>query len=231
MGRSQTVTGPYLDRDGKDMEAGGGTLFLGSVSDNGSGRLCDDEIGPGHFGLLHDGGRDWVSFHEEWARDRNGATTVNILPLAWDSDGWPRAVLEPGPYKLISNLATHDLVTPAGENLQTGPDTGASAQKWTLEYQGDGFYSIIEAASHKALTVVDPRGAPGSLVATAAFTKQPGQLWYLRQNDNGTYTLLPKSGGQSVALDVGGCNSSDGVPIGIWTTNDQPCQEWSFHAR
>ncbi len=238
MGRSKVVTGPYLDKDGKDMQDGGGTLFLGSVFDNGSGRPCDDEVGPGHFGLLHDTDGDWVSYHEEWARDKNGATTMNLNKLAWDSDGWPRVVLDPGPYKLTVNLPTHDLAsvvkdaTAAGSALQTWPDEGGNAQRWTLNDQGDGYYSLIGAVSHKALTVVDAAAAkPGSTVQIAPFAKRPGQLWLLRQNDDGTYTLLPKNGGGAVVLEVGGNNPADGVKIGLWTDNDLPCQRWSFHLR
>ncbi|MBV9850677.1 MAG: family 43 glycosylhydrolase [Armatimonadetes bacterium] len=237
MGRSRTVTGPYLDKDGKDMHDGGGTLFLGSVYDNGSGRLCDDEVGPGHFGILHDRDGDWVSFHEEWARDNGGATTLNLLRLAWDGDGWARPVLDPGPYKIVVNLATHDLAsvvkdsTADGSSLHTWPDAGGDAQKWTLHYQGDGYYSLIGVRSRKALTVADSPARPGAKVTIAPFAERDGQFWYLRQNDNGTYTLLPKSGGRSVALDVGDCNPADGTPIGLWTANGLPCQEWSFHVR
>jgi arabinan endo-1,5-alpha-L-arabinosidase len=235
MGRSRTVTGPYLDRTGKDMHDGGGTLFLGSLSDNGTGRLCDDEVGPGHFGLLHDTDGDWVSFHEEWARDKDGATTVNLLRLAWDSDGWPRAVLDPGPYRLVTNLATHDLATvthaASGFDLHTQPDGGGSAQEWTLHYQGDGCYSLTDTVSHKALTVIDDTARPGSNVTIAPFAGRDSQLWLLRQNDNGTYTLLPRNGGLSVALDVSGCSPADGTRIGLWKTNSMPCQEWSFHIR
>jgi arabinan endo-1,5-alpha-L-arabinosidase len=47
VGRSATIAGPYLDKDGKDLLQGGGTLLLGS-----SGRF----IGPGHAGLFTESG-------------------------------------------------------------------------------------------------------------------------------------------------------------------------------
>ena len=43
VGRSRNPTGPYVDRAGRPMAEGGGTLFLGR-----EGRF----IGPGHAGLL-----------------------------------------------------------------------------------------------------------------------------------------------------------------------------------
>jgi len=90
VGRSKSVTGPYVDEDGVDMVKGGGSLFLGSVTNKHDGQPYDDEVGPGHAGILHDKDGDWLSCHYEWAKDRDGKTTVNVLPLTWDVDGWPR---------------------------------------------------------------------------------------------------------------------------------------------
>lgn len=232
LGRSKGVTGPYLDKAGKSMMEGGGTLFLGSVTDNGSGRPPDDEVGPGHVGILHDADGDWVSTHEEWARDKNGATTVNIQKLAWDSDGWPRAVLDPGPYKITSFLATHDVLTTAlgKDPLQTWPDKNSPGQSWTLGDQGDGFYRLL-GRDGKALSVAGDPTKPGAAVEFAPFQKRDAQLWYFAQNEDGTYTLLPKSSGKSLALDVGGCSLNDGARIGLWTSLGNDCQKWQLHKR
>lgn len=82
MGRSRSVTGPYLDHTGLDMMLGGGTLFIGS-----GGRV----IGPGHFGLLDLGdGVQKFSMHWEADLDRGGASVLDIRPLLW-RDGWPAA--------------------------------------------------------------------------------------------------------------------------------------------
>lgn len=82
MGRSRTVTGPYLDNMGVDMIQGGGKLFLGS-----SGRF----VGPGHFGRLDfGGGVEKFSCHYEADLDRGGRSVLDIRPLMW-RDGWPVA--------------------------------------------------------------------------------------------------------------------------------------------
>jgi arabinan endo-1,5-alpha-L-arabinosidase len=82
MGRSRSVTGPFIDNMGIDMLKGGGKLFLGS-----NGR----QIGPGHFGLL-DLGDDVEKFscHYEADLDRGGASVLDIRPLLW-REGWPVA--------------------------------------------------------------------------------------------------------------------------------------------
>ena len=82
VGRSDRITGPYLDRDGKDLRDGGGTLVLGSDRDRGF-------IGPGHPGIVADAdGREWLSFHFYDAA-QNGRATFGMRPLSWGADGWP----------------------------------------------------------------------------------------------------------------------------------------------
>ena len=229
MGRSRSVTGPYLDKVGKDMEEGGGTLFLGSVGDNGSGRPIDDEVGPGHAGILEDTDGPYVSYHEEWARDRGGKTTLNLSKLAWDTDGWPRLVLDPGPCQLVSALATHGIAAGVGTVVQTLP-TGGPGRQWTLGYLGDGFYRLVNAAG-KALSVSGDTAKTSAPIQVMPYQGRTGQQWYLQQNDDGTWTLLSKSSGKTLALDVTGCSLNDGTPLEQWTANGLDCQKWSFRAR
>ena len=237
MGRSRTVTGPYLDKSGQDMQDGGGTLFLGSVPDNGSGRPPDDEVGPGHAGILADADGDHVSYHEEWARDHGGKTTLNLSRLAWDRDGWPRLVLDPGPYELVSALATHPVAeaargaTRAGTAVRTWFPTGGLGQRWTLRYLGDGYYRMVNAASGKALEVGGDAAKPGAPAQVAPVGSGDGQRWYLQQNDDGTWTLLSKSSGKALALAVSGCSPADGTPLEQGTGGGTGCRKWSFRAR
>ena len=80
VGRAEKITGPYVDRDGKDLNEGGGTLLLGSH---------DDFIGPGHPSIFRDGeGRFWLACHFYDAANRGRATFV-LRRLTWDADGWP----------------------------------------------------------------------------------------------------------------------------------------------
>lgn len=79
VGRSDKITGPYRDREGKDMIGGGGTLVIGSVG---------QFIGPGHAGIVSDGVQEWFSFHY-YDGDYRGRPTLGIRKLRWDKDGWP----------------------------------------------------------------------------------------------------------------------------------------------
>ena len=82
VGRSKSVTGPYLDNLGNDMLKGGGKLVVAA-----SGRF----VGPGHFGLMDLGdGAEKFSCHYEADLDRSGRSVLDIRPLLWQ-DGWPVA--------------------------------------------------------------------------------------------------------------------------------------------
>ena len=87
VGRARTITGPYLDRDGKPMTDGGGTLFLASDA---------QRIGPGHFGRVVDYDApssvpERFSIHYEADLTRNDRSVLDIRPLSWSPDGWPIA--------------------------------------------------------------------------------------------------------------------------------------------
>lgn len=79
IGRSRSITGPYLDKEGKDLLASGGTLLLGSQA---------PMVGPGHAGIVREGHREWLSFHF-YNAEENGMPTLGIRPITWDRDGWP----------------------------------------------------------------------------------------------------------------------------------------------
>jgi len=80
VGRSRAVTGPYSDRAGQPMSAGGGTLLLA-----GKGRYR----GPGGESIALDGGRFLLVHHYYDAKD-NGTSKLQINPLRWSKDGWPQ---------------------------------------------------------------------------------------------------------------------------------------------
>ncbi|GAA3814403.1 arabinan endo-1,5-alpha-L-arabinosidase [Sphaerisporangium flaviroseum] len=77
VGRSTSVTGPYVDRNGVAMTSGGGTEILA-----GHGSIH----GPGHQAILADSDADVLVYH--YYAD-NGAARLGINLLAYDSAGWP----------------------------------------------------------------------------------------------------------------------------------------------
>ncbi len=85
VGRSSSLTGPYVDRDGRDLKEGGGDLLLqGSPS----------WVGPGHNAIVtDDDGTDWLIYHAaprsqpslpSGIQNRKGM----IDKISW-TNGWP----------------------------------------------------------------------------------------------------------------------------------------------
>jgi arabinan endo-1,5-alpha-L-arabinosidase len=85
VGRSKTVTGPYVDKAGVDLLHGGGSVFLATTN----GPL----IGPGHAGILNAQGKEWFTSDFEGDLRMGGKATLAIMPLRWNADGWPEAIV------------------------------------------------------------------------------------------------------------------------------------------
>ncbi|GIJ75041.1 family 43 glycosylhydrolase [Virgisporangium ochraceum] len=77
VGRSTSVTGPYVDRNGTAMTSGGGTQVLA-----GHGSIH----GPGHQAVLADTDGDVLVYHYY---ANNGASLLGINRIGYDSAGWP----------------------------------------------------------------------------------------------------------------------------------------------
>jgi arabinan endo-1,5-alpha-L-arabinosidase len=84
VGRSMSVTGPYLDMTGKPLAEGGGTELLVANS---------RWLGPGGESVLRGRwGKDLIVFHAYDAK--NGKPSLQISTIDW-SGGSPHAALEP----------------------------------------------------------------------------------------------------------------------------------------
>ncbi len=78
VGRSESITGPYIDRDGVSMMAGGGTQVTFPT---------DRWRGPGHNGILQEDGVDYIVYHA-YDAEAAGTPTMHIDRLVWTDDGW-----------------------------------------------------------------------------------------------------------------------------------------------
>ncbi|MBT0671367.1 arabinan endo-1,5-alpha-L-arabinosidase [Novosphingobium profundi] len=86
MGRSRTVTGPYLGKDGSALMEGGGSILLRADLEE-----KQRFRGPGHVGAFTDAdGTTYLVYHA-YDREHDGAPTLRIAPLVWGKDGWPVA--------------------------------------------------------------------------------------------------------------------------------------------
>ncbi|WP_433131114.1 family 43 glycosylhydrolase [Micromonospora sp. CA-240977] len=77
VGRSASPTGPFVDRNGRDLLSGGGTQVLAS-----HGSIH----GPGHQAFLADADGDYLFYH--YYAD-NGASLLGINRIGYDAAAWP----------------------------------------------------------------------------------------------------------------------------------------------
>jgi hypothetical protein len=212
VGRSPSITGPFLDRNGVDLRNGGGTLFL-----EGTGKFT----GPGHVGILSEGGKDWFSYHyydagayAPWY-GAFGAANFDLQPLAWTADGWP--------------AFTNDWS--AGYRFQ------ADARDDGGQYYGllrGGAVVTNDATRGRGLRLAGAGQAvhlpPGVAFARtfAAVVKWDGGNAWQRIFDFGTDTsryvmLTPAAGNGRLTchLKTGGAvqalEASSALPVGVWT--------------
>lgn len=81
VGRSTTVTGPYLDQAGVSLMSGGGTLLV---------KGNDSWSAPGHNSVIVYENRTYNVYHALAAPSgSNGQATLRIAEIVWDANGWP----------------------------------------------------------------------------------------------------------------------------------------------
>ncbi len=78
VGRSENVTGPYLDKEGKPMIEGGGSLVIEGN---------DNYAGVGHNSTYTFDGKDYLIFHAYDVKDE-GHSKLKIREIKWENN-WP----------------------------------------------------------------------------------------------------------------------------------------------
>jgi len=79
VGRSKSVKGPYLDRNGVDMAKGGGSIVIQGDK---------DWAGLGHNSAYTFGGKDYMVLHAYESAD-GFKQKLKVLEMRWDKDAWP----------------------------------------------------------------------------------------------------------------------------------------------
>ena len=166
IGRSRSITGPYLDRDGVDLRFNGGTIFAA-----GSG----PEIGPGQFAQYTLNGQERFSYHFYLT---NGQSRHGGRLIEWGADDWPKAVFPATVPRGIYRLRKQGTLRLAVRNESTDPATeahieqdsraGRPSQNWLLDPHtspaGDTYYTIQNVATGFYLDVADGHREEGDFI-------------------------------------------------------------------
>lgn len=193
VGRSESVTGPYLDREGQDMYGGGGTILL---EDHGA------VVGPGGQSVFG----DYLAFHYYDASNEEIPyfPTLGIQRLDW-VDGWPvtdqrvalpTVVAGPGDVAVTPGSAATFTTTATGipspvAEWETSTDGGTTwtdvaEQPRTVLTGAAAAGDEVEAGGLAAAAATD-RVASSTLELAAAGAEQDGTLVRARvTNAHGT---------------------------------------------
>lgn len=79
VGRSRHITGPYVDRAGKNMNEGGGSLLI---------KGNKNWVGLGHNSAYTWDGKDYLVLHAYETADKY-LQKLKILNIYWDKERWP----------------------------------------------------------------------------------------------------------------------------------------------
>lgn len=79
VGRSKNVMGPYIDKEGKPLNEGGGTLLI---------QGNENWYGAGHNSAYTFDGKDYIFFHAYDVKDK-GISKLRVSEIVWDDEFWP----------------------------------------------------------------------------------------------------------------------------------------------
>jgi beta-xylosidase len=162
VGRSESITGPFVDRDGVSLQNGGGTLVLATEG---------NFIGPGHAAIFTDEGIDWFGYHY-YDGNAGGASRYNHRTIYWDSEGWPviggiapipgdynnDGTVNAADYVLYRNLSETESLLPNRNPALNGPIGQDDYDFWLANFGN----SFANAAGLGTAAVPEP--ASGALV-------------------------------------------------------------------
>jgi arabinan endo-1,5-alpha-L-arabinosidase len=223
VGRSTSVTGPYTDRAGVEMLAGGGTEVL---------RGYNEFRGPGGGDVY---GKLYV--HHYYDRDDNGLPKLSVRPITW-AGGWP-SLGDPrsgsreighGPayLRLVSRVDGSVIANPAcgyeGADIRLAPPSaGDPCQEWRADERRGGSVSLDNRFSNKVAEVAACVDAEGARVAQ----------WGWLDNDCQVYRFVPAAAGWSAiqsrlagrVLQGAGCGGA-GSAVQTATATGATCQQF-----
>ena len=101
--------------------------------------------------------------------------------------------------------------------------------RFRLEYVGDGYYRIYEATSGLAMEVIDDNSNylfDNKNVVLNEKKNSRGQYWKIRQNTDGTFSIINKLSGYYLNVNNGSTDDATNVQLKMY--NNTSAQKWYF---
>ncbi|HYN94082.1 MAG TPA: family 43 glycosylhydrolase, partial [Pilimelia sp.] len=226
VGRSRSITGPYVDRAGVAMMAGGGTELL---------RSYNEFRGPGHGDVYSQGGVDWFPHHYYDAED-NGLPRLSVRRITW-AGGWPTLgdpltgssrVGHGGAYFTVVNRASGAVVENAGcgyegADIRLAARTDSACQQWRLDNWADSYLSVLNRFSNKVAEVAACVNTDGARVAQWGWLNNDCQKFRVAATEQGWSRIANRLAGRVLTpADCGGAGAA--VQLSTWA--ETACQQF-----
>ena len=222
VGRSKKATGPYTDRAGVSMMAGGGTELL---------RGYNRFRGTGHGDVFSVGGVDRFAHHYYDATD-GGRPKLSVRPITWTA-GWPalgdplsgnRGVGHGNAYlSIVDRASGAALANPTcgyeGADVRLDVASPETCRQWRPEERGDGWSSLLNRQSNKVVEVAACVDADGARVAQWGWLDNDCQKFRFARTELGWSRIENKIAGRVLA----GCA---GAAVQTVTYTGAACQQF-----
>ncbi|RTQ48153.1 T9SS type A sorting domain-containing protein [Hymenobacter gummosus] len=224
VGRSTSITGPYLDRNGVDMNRNGGTTLIATQG---------NYVGPGHVGLFIEGGANYLT-HHYYDSNQNGRARLSVGNLGWDAAAWPfitRDWVAAGRYTLTNQNSgllwdAWGCTGAQGQAIAQGTAAGLTCQQWNLTPVGNGEYRITSAVgAGLAADVIGNSPNNGAKLNLYPYSGAANQRFKIERSNNG-YVLASVNGNRVV--EVPACATTAGVQLALYDYLGNACQKWTI---
>jgi arabinan endo-1,5-alpha-L-arabinosidase len=228
VGRSTSLAGPYVDRDGVAMLAGGGTDLL---------RGYNEFRGPGGGDVFSDGHADYFAHHYYDTED-GGAPKLSVRRISW-ADGWPslgdplsgssRVGHGNAYFTVVNRSSGAAMDNPTcgyeGADIRLSAPSASTCQQWRPEDRGGGYVSLLNRQSNKVAEVAACVNADGARVALWGWLNNDCQMFRSVATDNGWSRIENRLAGR--VLEAAGCGGA-GSAVQAFTWLGNACQQFRF---
>ena len=111
-------------------------------------------------------------------------------------------------------------------NIQVWVDNNTGAQRWVIKKDANGYFSVVNAQSGRALDVEGGSAKDGANIHLWRTNNTCAQKWKILKNSDYSYTFI--SACSNSVLDLTGAKASDGSNIQLYGGNNTKAQKWTL---
>lgn len=219
VGRSTSITGPYVDRNGTALTSNAGTVVLTGPR---------PKIAAGGGDAYDDGANSFFAYHY-YDADNAGRETLDIRQVTFVG-GWPVLAAPLGATTIQLQNGNSGMCadvwsasTANGAPVNQGNCNSGTNQKWTLTASGSNF-RVVNVNSGKCLEIGSYSTANQAAATQYTCNGGTNQLWTKTATIGGYVTLTNVNSGK--CLEVFGNSTTNGAAISQYTCNGGNNQQW-----